>query len=44
MCYRMCSGLNVCVFGWQENSWSINFRGHSGLVGTIIVDINFRGV
>ena len=26
-----------CVFVWQENSWSVNFRGHGGMVGTIVV-------
>ena len=25
------------VFDWQENSWDINFCGHGGLVGTIVV-------
>ena len=34
-------GLNFRVFGWQENSCGINFRGHSDVVGTIIVGINF---
>ena len=34
-------GLNFRVFGWQENSWGINFRGHSDVVGTIIVGIIF---
>ena len=34
-------GLNFRVFGWQENSWGINFRGHSNVVGTIIVGIIF---
>ena len=31
-------GLNFCVFDWQENSWGINFRGHGGVVGTIVVE------
>ena len=26
-----------CVFDWQENSWGINFCGHSSVVCTIIV-------
>ena len=30
-------GLNFRVFGWGENSWGINFRGHSSVVGTIAV-------
>ena len=30
-------GLIFCAFDWQENSWGINFRGHGGMVGTIIV-------
>ena len=38
----------IFVFGCQENFWGINFRGHGGVVGTIIVEyaigINFRGV
>ena len=34
-------GLNFRVFGWQENSWGINFRGHSDVVGTIVVGIIF---
>ena len=25
------------VFDWQENLWDINFCGHGGVVGTIIV-------
>ena len=35
-------GLNFRVFGLQENLWGINFCGHRGVVGTIIVNINFR--
>ena len=31
-------GLNFCVFDWQENSWGINFHGHGGVVGTIVVE------
>ena len=27
----------IFVFGWQEDSWGINFRGHGSMVGTIIV-------
>ena len=30
-------GLIFCVVDWQENSWGINFHGHGGMVGTIIV-------
>ena len=30
-------GLIFRVFDWQENSWDINFCGHGGVVGTIIV-------
>ena len=30
-------GLNFHVFDWQENLWGINFCGHSGVVGTIVV-------
>ena len=44
MAYHMCIkyyGLNFRVFGWQENLWGINFRGHGDVVGTIIVGINF---
>ena len=26
-----------CVFNWLENLWGIDFRGHGGMVGTIIV-------
>ena len=26
------------VFDWQENLWGINFRGHGGMVGTIVVE------
>ena len=33
--YHTC--INFCVFEWQENSWGINFCGHGGLVGTIVV-------
>ena len=29
--------LNFRVFDWQENLWDINFCGHGGVVGTIIV-------
>ena len=29
--------LNFHVFDWQENLWGINFRGHGGMVGTIVV-------
>ena len=25
------------AFDWQVNSWGINFRGHGGVIGTIIV-------
>ena len=42
-CIKFC-GLNFCVFGWQENSWDINFHGHGSVVSTIIVGINFHGV
>ena len=28
----------IFVFGWQENSWGINFRGHGGVVGTIVFE------
>ena len=27
----------IFVFAWQENSWGINFCGHDGVVGTILV-------
>ena len=27
----------IFVFGWQENSWDINFHGHGGVVGTIVI-------
>ena len=27
----------IFVFDWQENSWGINFHGHGGMVGTIVV-------
>ena len=30
-------GLNFHVFDWKENSWGINFCGHGGMVGTIVV-------
>ena len=30
-------GFNFCVFDWQENSCCINFCGHGGMVGTIVV-------
>ena len=30
-------GLIFCVFDWQKNLWGINFRGHGGMVGTIVV-------
>ena len=30
-------GVIFCVFHWQENSWDINFHGHGGMVGTIVV-------
>ena len=45
--YRMhikICGLKFRVFGWQENSWDINFCGHGGMVCTIIVGINFRDI
>ena len=36
MCIKFC-GLIFHAFDWQENLWSINFRGYGGMVGTIIV-------
>ena len=30
-------GLIFHVFDWQENLWGINFHGHGGMVGTIVV-------
>ena len=30
-------GLIFNVFNWQKKLWDINFRGHGGVVGTIIV-------
>ena len=30
-------GLIFRAFDWQENLWDINFRGHGGVVGTIVV-------
>ena len=30
-------GLTFCIIDWQENLWGINFHGHGGLVGIIIV-------
>ena len=32
-------GLIFCVFDWQENLCGINFCGHGGMVGTIIVNL-----
>ena len=26
----------IFVFGWQENSRGINFRGHGGMIGTMV--------
>ena len=37
MCFKFC-GLIFCAFDWQENLWGINFCGHGGEVGTIIVE------
>ena len=42
-CIKFC-GLNFRVFGWQENLWGINFCGHGGVVGKIVVGINYCGV
>ena len=36
MCIKF-HGLIFRVFNWKENSRSINFRGHGGMVGTIVV-------
>ena len=30
-------GLIFHAFDWQENLWGINFHGHCGVVGTIVV-------
>ena len=35
MCIKLWE--NFRGFGWQENSWGINFCGHSGVVGTTVV-------
>ena len=31
-------GKIFCVFSWQENLWGINFHGHGGVIGTIVVE------
>ena len=36
MCINFC-GLIFRAFNWQENLWGINFCGHVGVVGIIIV-------
>ena len=36
MCIKF-YGLIFHDFDWQENSWGINFNGHGGVVGTIVV-------
>ena len=36
-CGLIFCGLIFRVFDWQENLWGINFCGHDGMVGTIVI-------
>ena len=32
----------IFVFGWQENSWGINFRGHGGMVQSLGIILRYN--